>query len=1183
MEKSATVKKFVSAFMALLICLTSLGGLSGNVFAQTKEQEVTYSDVEVISPYYSEQQITFSDGRQVTRSIINGPSEPLPEYQEEREASKITNMPMGTIANFPSYDWVYGCSAVSAAMIAGYYDRGDYTNLYTGPTGNGLMPLTDTSWPTWSDGYSTYPSNPLIASRNGTDGRTSRGSIDDYWVRYGHAGPDPYNTGSGWSQHQWIDAVGDFMKTSQAAYNNSDGATSFYAWTSSSSPLTCADMVSNNIADIDGTYGRKLFYEARGYTVTDCYNQKTDNNAGGFTFAKFKSEIDAGHPVLLNLVGHSVVGYGYSGNTVYIRDTWDSNPGNVYSMSWGGSYEGMALQSVSIVRLAPANQAPVAVNQTVTTAEDTAKEITLVASDADGDPLTYSIVSQPTHGNLSVVAGNKVTYTPTANYFGTDSFTFRANDGTHNSNTATVSITVTAVNDAPVAQNQTATTEEDTPKEITLVATDVDSTTLTYSIVAQPQHGSLSAVAGNQVTYTPAANYSGSDSFTFKASDGTSDSNTATVSITVTAVNDPPIAQGQSVTTDEDTSKEITLVANDVDSTTLTYSILTQPQHGSLSAVSGNNVTYTPAANYSGPDSFTFKASDGTSDSNTATVSITVAAVNDPPLAEDLSVMTAEDIAIEITLLASDVDSTTLTYTIVTQPQHGILSAVSGNNVTYTPAANYSGPDSFTFKASDGTLNSNTATVSITVTAVNDAPVAQNQAVTTDEDTSKEITLVANDVDSTTLTYSILTQPTHGSLSVLTGNKVTYTPAANYFGTDSFTFKASDGTSDSNTATMSITVAAVNDPPLAEDLSVMTAEDIAIEITLLASDVDSTTLTYTIVTQPQHGILSAVSGNKATYTPASNYFGPDSFTFQASDGTIDSNTATVSITINAVNDAPLAQNQAVTTAENTAKEITLVANDVDGDTLTYSILAQPTHGSLSAVSGNKVTYTPDANYSGQDSFTFKANDATSDSNTATVSIAVTAVNDPPIAEELTVMTAEDLAKEITLLASDGDGDPLTYSIVDEPDHGSLSLISGNKVTYTPNENYNGPDSFTFKASDGIQDSNIAEIVINVEPVNDAPVAFDQTVIVFSGEMIEIELEALDVDGDILEFIIVEEPLHGSFELEGMLLKYTPSTAFAGVEKITFKVNDGILDSNLATVTITVSLTPYSIFLPMIYH
>jgi hypothetical protein len=141
------------------------------------------------------------------------------------------------------------------------------------------------------------------------------------------------------------------MKTSQSAYSNVDGSTAFYNWISSSDPLTCTDMVNQGIDDEDGTYGRKLFYEARGYSVGDCYNQKTDNNGGGFTLSDFQEEIDAGHPVLLNLAGHSIVGYGYSGSTIYIRDTWDNNMSNVYTMTWGGSYDGMALQSVSVVRL----------------------------------------------------------------------------------------------------------------------------------------------------------------------------------------------------------------------------------------------------------------------------------------------------------------------------------------------------------------------------------------------------------------------------------------------------------------------------------------------------------------------------------------------------------------------------------------------------------------------------------------------------------------------------------------------------------------------------------------------------------------------------------------------------------------------------------------------------------------
>ena len=139
--------------------------------------------------------------------------------------------PEGIIANFPSFDWVFGCSAVSGAMIAAYYDRGLYPNLYTGPTNGGVMPLTDTSWATWSDGFETYPNNPLIASHNGLDGRTSKGSIDDYWIEYNSTSQDPYITG-GWTQHDWGTAIGDYMKTSQSVYSNTDGSTSFYNWTS---------------------------------------------------------------------------------------------------------------------------------------------------------------------------------------------------------------------------------------------------------------------------------------------------------------------------------------------------------------------------------------------------------------------------------------------------------------------------------------------------------------------------------------------------------------------------------------------------------------------------------------------------------------------------------------------------------------------------------------------------------------------------------------------------------------------------------------------------------------------------------------------------------------------------------------------------------------------------------------
>ena len=353
---NANKKHLVRLLLCLILTLVLIGNIKGgelfDVFGQSIPSGGTVVEV---NPYYSVEYTILSDGTVVAKGIINAPPEPPEGFESDGQVTTAAPSRSATLlADFPSYDWVFGCSAVSGAMIAGYYDRNGYPNMYAGPTNGGVMPISDTSWPTWNDGDASYVNNPLVASQNGLDGRSTRGSIDDYWIKYGSSANDPYITG-GWTQHTWGTAIGDFMKTSQSAYGNSDGSTSFYNYTSSNRKLTCSTMVSQGIADEDGTYGRKLFYEARGYTVSDCYSQRTDNSiTGGFSLANFQAEIDAGHPVFLNLEGHSVVGYGYDGSTIYIRDTWDSNPNNLHTMNWGMSYSGLALQSVSIVRLASA-------------------------------------------------------------------------------------------------------------------------------------------------------------------------------------------------------------------------------------------------------------------------------------------------------------------------------------------------------------------------------------------------------------------------------------------------------------------------------------------------------------------------------------------------------------------------------------------------------------------------------------------------------------------------------------------------------------------------------------------------------------------------------------------------------------------------------------------------------------
>ncbi|MBI1769102.1 MAG: tandem-95 repeat protein [Bacteroidetes bacterium] len=821
-------------------------------------------------------------------------------------------------------------------------------------------------------------------------------------------------------------------------------------------------------------------------------------------------------------------------------------------------------QSSTSVTVVQPNAPPVAQNQSVNVSEDTPTGVTLVATDPDSDPLTYTIVSSPAHGTLTGAAPN-VTYAPSSNYNGADTFTFKASDGIFTSNTATVSINVTQVNDAPVANSQSITTQEDTSAGIILTGSDIEGSPLTYIIVTQPQHGILTG-SGANLTYTPVANYNGVDNFTFKVNDGGADSNNnASVLITITPANDPPSANNQSVSVTEDVSTSVILSGSDPDGDILIYTILTQPVHGTLTGTAPN-LTYTPTLNYNGSDSFTFKVNDGTVDSNTATISITVAPVNDAPVATTQSVTVTEDIAKAITLTASDVDGNALTYSVVSSPTHGALSG-SAPNLTYTPAANYNGNDSFTFKVNDGTVDSNVAMISITVTPVNDAPVANSQSVTTPEDTQMAINLTGSDVDGNALTYIVVASPAHGALSGTTPN-LTYTPALNYNGSDSFTFKVNDGTVDSNSATVSITVTPVNDAPVADNQSVTYTHLTAKPITLTGSDVDGNPLTYILVTGPTHGSVGAISGQSITYTPDASD-SPDQFTFKVNDGTTDSNIATLFLNLqSATNSPPITFDQSVVTNEDVSQAIILVASDPDGNALLYTIVNPPAHGAFSGAAPN-LTYTPALNYNGNDSFTFKVNDGSVDSNTATVSINVTPVNDAPIADAKSVITAEDAPSSLTLTGSDVDGNALTYIVVVPPAHGSLSGTVPN-LTYTPAPNYNGSDNFTFKVNDGTIDSNIATVSITVTPANDAPIANAQGINTNEDTPANIQLTATDIEGDPVTYSVLSQPTHGLLSGAVPNITYSPDLNFNGADSFTFIANDGSINSGPATISITVS-------------
>ena len=628
----------------------------------------------------------------------------------------------------------------------------------------------------------------------------------------------------------------------------------------------------------------------------------------------------------------------------------------------------------------------------------------------------------------------------------------------------------------------------------------------------------------------------------------------------------PPIANAQSDSTPEDTALNVTLAGSDPNYAgySLTYSVVSGVAQGTLTATGPNTYRYQPATNYNGADSFTFKVNNGELDSAPATVSLNVTAVNDLPVAANLSVTTGEDTTRVIAPAFTDLDGgPTVIVTMVTPPTHG-LAGVSGTNLMYLPATNYFGPDSFTYRVSDGYGFGNTATVSLTVTNRPDAPVGNAQSLTTAEDAALPLTLSGSDADGDALTFVIHAAPNFGTLAGLPPN-VTYRPPTNFSGTAQFTFRALDATASSAPTTINITVTAVNDRPVANPQSVSAAEDTARVITLSGTDVEGSTLGYTIATVPTHGTITG-SGQSRTYTPAADYNGPDSFTFFVNDGNTNSATATVSITVTSVNDAPLANALAVILNEDTVTNLLLSASDVDGGALTYTVLAPPMNGALTGAAPN-LTYTPNFNFNGGDSFEFSVSDGVL-SATNVVSLTVSPVNDAPLASPQAITLPEDTSTIVVWSGTDVDGNLLTYAVLSAPTNGTLTGTASN-LAYTPDANFNGRDVIFFSVTDGTL-SSTSVVSLTVSPVNDAPVASAASLVSAEDSALPITLTGSDAEGDALTFSVMTPPAHGTLSGIAPDLTYTPAANYNGPDGFSFKVNDGNLDSTAASVNINVT-------------
>ena len=631
------------------------------------------------------------------------------------------------------------------------------------------------------------------------------------------------------------------------------------------------------------------------------------------------------------------------------------------------------------VDVAAVNDAPVAADDSLMATEDTPVTYTAAQllgndSDVDGDSITIASVTSGTGGTAVLNPDGTVTFTPNADFNGDADFTYTVTDGDLTSNTATVTVDVAAVNDAPVAADDSLMATEDTPVTYTAAQllgndSDVDGDSITIASVTSGTGGTAVLNPDGTVTFTPNADFNGDADFTYTVTDGDLTSNTATVTVDVAAVNDAPVAADDSLMATEDTPVTYTaaqLLGNDsdVDGDSITIASVTSGTGGTAVLNPDGTVTFTPNADFNGDADFTYTVTDGDLTSNTATVTVDVAAVNDAPVAADDSLMATEDTPVTYTaaqLLGndSDVDGDSITIASVTSGTGGTAVLNPDGTVTFTPNADFNGDADFTYTVTDGDLTSNTATVTVDVAAVNDAPVAADDSLMATEDTPVTYTaaqLLGNDsdVDGDSITIASVTSGTGGTAVLNPDGTVTFTPNADFNGDADFTYTVTDGDLTSNTATVTVDVAAVNDAPVAADDSLMATEDTPVTYTaaqLLGndSDVDGDSITIASVTSGTGGTAVLNPDGTVTFTPNADFNGDADFTYTVTDGDLTSNTATVTVDVAAVNDAPVAADDSLMATEDTPVTYTaaqLLGNDsdVDGDSITIASVTSGTGG-----------------------------------------------------------------------------------------------------------------------------------------------------------------------------------------------------------------------------------------------
>ena len=776
---------------------------------------------------------------------------------------------------------------------------------------------------------------------------------------------------------------------------------------------------------------------------------------------------------------------------------------------------------------------------------------------ASGSTISASLDTKPSHGTVSIDRSGAYVYSADDGYSGPDSFTYKVTDSHGNVSIGRATVTVLPVAIDDTLPSTTAGGAATLPARGLLINDHGDTLKVTHN--TNLANGDVSITSDGAVVYTPHADFSGDDSFDYTVTDSSQQTSTATVTVTVT-----PLASDDTLSAVAGSTSSLSargVLTNDLGSD-LTVTGNTTPRHGSATVDSNGGVSYKADDGYSGGDYFQYTAEDSSGRPTTATVSVTVS-----PSAASASITVVADGSDEVPAsrgILSLASGSDLTAAVFTAPQHGNVTIDPTTGAyTYTPNGTYSGPDSFVYSVTDPDKGTATGTIDITV-----LPAAHDDSLSTVVGQAITVNtpgVLSNDIG-TTLTVTDSTATRNGTVTVKPDGSIGYVPSAGVSGRDSFTYQVTDRFGNTSSATVLITIA-----PLAVNDAITTSTNTPITTTagdgVLANDT-GTGLAASSPSTPSHGRVTLRGSGAYTYTPDDDYSGPDSFTYVVSDSSGVTSTSVVGITV-----SPIAMLDTFTTTAGVSVHSDapgVLTNDL-GQGLGVVGKVTAAHGTVAVAADGTIDYSPNANFSGTDTFPYTINDDAGDPATGTITVVVT-----PVATDDLFTTPANTAVTFGSgdLTNNDDGTLLEVTDHTDPRHGKLVDNGNGTYTYTPTSGFSGSDSIVYTATDSSRQTTTATARIIV-----GDLAPDHTETTTVGKGISFGRDRgllIHAVGSALVAALGDDGLHGHATVNGDgSFTYVPKPGFVGTDTFTYTVTDSTGQVSTGVVTVVVTAAPAS--------